>query len=361
MIQFDDPIEVTLGDADLDDGPRIALRMRSGPEYADYIRLDGDNTMIFEYVVDKDDLDTDGIGIPSNAIQLREATLADPQDNPAIITHIGLDDDPDNQKVDGVQPYITSGPTITSSPPNSGSPHNNDAYGEDSKIVVTVTFNEPVHITSASIPLSIGTDTPDALWVAPQGYNSEVGVETATFEYTVNTGDEDTNGISIVADTLSGGITDLVGNEPVMNAQSKLEHRGVTNASGHEVETTAPTVSSVVITSPSPGGDQTYHLGDAIMVTVTFDEKVIVSDTPKITLDIASGDQNASYESGSGTSALVFTYRVVATDMDSDGVGITQNSLFLDGGTITDLPGNIAELDHTAVPDDANHKVNGSL
>ena len=362
-VTFDDPIKVTLddNDADLDDGPRIALRMRSGPEYADYIRLDGDNTMVFEHTVDNDDLDTDGIGIPSNAIQLRDATLADPQDNPAIITHIGLDDDPDNQKVDGVQPYITSGPTITSSPPNSGSPHNNDAYGEDSKIVVTVTFNEPVHITSASIPLSIGTDTPAALWVAPQGYDSEVGVETATFEYTVIGSDEDTDGISIVADTLSDDITDLVGNGPEVNAQSKLEHRGITNANGHEVETTAPTVSSVAITSPSPGGDQTYHLGDAIMVTVTFDEKVIVSGTPKITLDIASGDQNASYESGSGTSALVFTYRVVAADMDSDGVGITQNSLFLDSGTITDLPGNNAELDHTAVPDDANHKVNGSL
>ena len=378
-VTFDDPIEVTLddGDADLDDDPRIALRMRSGPEYADYIRLDGDNTMVFEYAVDNDDLDTDGIGIPSNAIQLRDATIADPQGQNASLSHLPVPDSLD-QKVDGVAPTVTS-VEVDSDPPRKDAPYRNDAYGvystsNEVPILIKVTFSEPVQLSiGSSIDLTIGTTTAISAEWDSTGYVATAGLREAVFKYEVESTDEnDADGISIDEDSLSGTITDLVGNDAI------LAHSAQSNLAGHEVDTTAPTVRSVAITSPSPEGDSTYENyyaeGDTIMVTVTFSEKVAVNGTgvPTINLNIGGTTRAASFQPGDGrtdgdnTTKLMFSYVVVAGDMDSDGISIddgqtTSQIQLPNGSTITDLPGNEADLGHDALTDDGEHKVNGDL
>ena len=143
-------------------------------------------------------------------------------------------------------------------------------------------------------------------------------------------------------------IRDAVGNE----AQG-LSHEPVTNDTP---DTTSPEVSSVAFSS-NPGSDQTYAAGDEIEVTVTFSETVEVEGTPQLRLRVGSRNRTAGYLRGTGTAALVFGYEVADGESDTDGVGVEADSL--SGGTIRDVAGNDAVLDHEAVAPQAGHKVDG--
>ena len=123
-----------------------------------------------------------------------------------------------------------------------------------------------------------------------------------------------------------------------------------------DVDDTAPTVSKIEITS-DPGTDRTYAIGDAIGVTVTFSETVEVTGAPQLSLELGGGTRTATYEGGTGTAALVFTYQVAGGESDTDGVGVEADSL--SGGTIADEAGNDAELDHDGLAADLGHKVDG--
>ena len=122
----------------------------------------------------------------------------------------------------------------------------------------------------------------------------------------------------------------------------------------------APVVSTVELTS-NAGADQTYAKGEVIRVSLTLSEAVNVTGTPRLKLDFRTGDgdeQWASYESGSGSTTLVFAY-TAATGVDSqDGVAVVANSLDLNGGTIVSTSdGDNALLDHTALASNPNHRV----
>lgn len=101
------------------------------------------------------------------------------------------------------------------------------------------------------------------------------------------------------------------------------------NAAVPVVDETAPTVSSVAVPA-----DGTYGIGDSLSFTVNWDEAVDVTGTPALNLDIGGSARQANYASGTGTSALVFSYTVQSGDLDTN--GITVSSLTLDGGTIVD-------------------------
>jgi hypothetical protein len=65
----------------------------------------------------------------------------------------------------------------------------------------------------------------------------------------------------------------------------------------------------------------------------------------------------ASYASGSGSSALVFNYTVLAGQTDANGISVAANSLALNGGTMVDVAGNAATLTHTVVADNSGYLV----
>lgn len=100
----------------------------------------------------------------------------------------------------------------------------------------------------------------------------------------------------------------------------------------------APTISSV-----SAPNDATYKAGDALSFTVTFDQAVTVTGTPQLALTIGSEPKQASYVSGSGTSALVFTYAVEAGLTDADGIAVA-SPLGLNSGSIKGATGTDATL-----------------
>ncbi len=132
-----------------------------------------------------------------------------------------------------------------------------------------------------------------------------------------------------------------------------------------QADNTAPTISSLAITSDT-GDDDTnfdddgvYGIGDSIKVTATFSESVSVTGTPQLELDIGDGTGDAAeYESVAG-SAVVFSYTVAEGDLDDDGIAIGANKLTLNSGSIKDAADNAANLSHDALSAQTEHKVDG--
>ena len=124
----------------------------------------------------------------------------------------------------------------------------------------------------------------------------------------------------------------------------------------------APAVSSVDVAS-SPGDDDTYAIGDGMLVMVTFDQAVTVTGAPRIKLRVGGGDavhqKWADYTSGSGNEALLFAYTVQAGDFDDNGIYIAANELELNGGTIQSSGGTDANLDYPLQGGQSGHNVDG--
>ena len=100
-------------------------------------------------------------------------------------------------------------------------------------------------------------------------------------------------------------------------------------------------VAVTVSATPALGGagsDRTWTTSETVEVTITFSEAVDVdtsAGTPSITVELgSSGAKSATYQSGSGTKTLVFGYTLVTADGSHTSIGVTANSLALNGGTI---------------------------
>ena len=143
----------------------------------------------------------------------------------------------------------------------------------------------------------------------------------------------------------------------------RIAIKGYANSS----TTTAPAIvtNGVQVTSTAVTGD-TYRLGEKIEITVTFDNAVTVDTsggTPRIQLRLDGAENRwAKYSSGTGGTALVFTYTVQSGDMDADGIWLEENFLQLQGGTIraaadTTVAATLTYAEPGLQPD---HKVNGA-
>ena len=152
------------------------------------------------------------------------------------------------------------------------------------------------------------------------------------------------------------------------NNAAALTDEDVTNATPE----VPPTVVSVAVSSdPRSGTDSdTYGVGEEIEFTVTFSKAVEVSGSRphfEFSLGPMGGgvDKEAAYDSGSGTTALVFAYTVVAADTDDNGIWIGDQgrTLKVEAGeyirAVDDR--STAVLTHAEVGTQSEHKVNGSL
>lgn len=117
---------------------------------------------------------------------------------------------------------------------------------------------------------------------------------------------------------------------------------GIDDVSGDSLppDTTPPTVSSV----GASNSDGTYRVGNGVNVQVTFSEVVVVTGTPRLTLETGVTDRTVSYAGGSGTSVLTFVYTVQSGDATNDLDYVDTTSLSLNGGTIRDGANNNATL-----------------
>ena len=120
-------------------------------------------------------------------------------------------------------------------------------------------------------------------------------------------------------------LTDLAGNAMASPATVTTDSSTVT------FDKTAPTLTDVTSTQ----ADGSYGASTVTPVSVTFSENVSVSGTPTLVLN--SGG-SATYQSGSGTSALTFSYTVVGGENSSD-LSVTASSI---AASVTDAAGNLA-------------------
>jgi len=97
----------------------------------------------------------------------------------------------------------------------------------------------------------------------------------------------------------------------------------------------APTITTV-----TPPANGYYKTGNYLTFTINLTESVTVTGSPYLSLTIGSTTKQAAYQSGSGTSALVFRYTAASNDLGDN--GITLSSFVANGATLTDEAGNNA-------------------
>ena len=112
------------------------------------------------------------------------------------------------------------------------------------------------------------------------------------------------------------------------------------------VSTAIPKILSVVFRQP--GTDGIYHVGQNVRVAFTFSIPVNVTGAPYAMLE-ATNIGKTPFLDGNGTTSLMFSYTVVTGDVENSGVGLSANSIVLNGGTIKSLSGVNADLTHARI------------
>ena len=322
---FTEPVIVDNSDGT----PTLTLVVGSTNRTATYASGSGSSMLVFQYTIQAGENDSDGISIGADAIALNGALLSDPIGFPAVLTHIAVSAN-SSYLVDAQAPPVISF-------------HLTDTalkVGETATVilvfaeaVVSFSSSDDITVSNGSLDNMISTDD-NKTW-------------TGTFTPTPNTEDA-TNTLS-----LGTGYTDTAGNTGA-----------AATTANYEVETLAPTISGVAISSATGVQNNFVNAGDVVSVTATFSESVIVdnaSGTPTLTLIVGSTNRTSTYVSGSGSTPLVFQYTIQAGDNDSNGISIGTNALSLNSGTIRDAAGNNATLTHSSVADNSNYMVDAIL
>jgi len=172
----------------------------------------------------------------------------------------GPDNQTENFEIDTLAPTVSV--AITG---EDGIQNNFLNLGDNVSVTVTFSENSPVTGTP-QLTLAVGDEN------QPANYTSSgSGDTTKVFKYTIQAGDNDTNGISIRADALalnSGTIRDAAGNN------ATLTHIEVPDNTSYKVDTTAPTADNFTLS------DTELKAGDNATVTLVFSEEVLPSVLP---------------------------------------------------------------------------------
>ena len=322
--------------------PLLTLTIGVSPVNATYFSGSGTASLVFAYTILSGQSDANGISIGANSLAYNGGSIKSLSGITATITHTSVADNP-TYLVDATPPTISS-IGIT------GITGISNGFGNAGDTInATVVFTKNITVTgSPQLAINIGGTSVNAV------YSSGSGTASLVFAYTILFGQNDANGISIDANslTLNGGtLIDSLGNT------ATITHLAVTDNASYKVDTTSPTISSIGITGITGISNGYGKAGDTITATVGFTKTVTVTGSPQLAINIGGTSVNAAYSSGTGSSSLAFTYVIQAGQNDSNGISIGANSLNLNGGTINDLAGNSIILTHGAVADNASYRV----
>ena len=191
-------------------------------------------------------------------------------------------------------------------------------YDTGDTIKVAATFSEAVTVSTTNpptLPIKIGSNTRTASYVSGDSSTTKL-----VFSYVVVAADRDDDGITIEQNALTGGITRLSS-----TVAADLDHAADNNNTDRLVNA-APTVTEVRITS-SPVAPNWYTTGETIEITVTFSIPITVEGDPHFEFSLDQVDTPADYAaSASETNTMVFQYTVLATDEDTNGIWIGDQS-----------------------------------
>ena len=341
QVNFDENVVVNTGGGT----PQLTLETGSVDRTANYSSGTGTSTLNFTYTVQAGDTSADLDYVATTSLTLNGGTIMDAASNNATLTLAspGAANSLGANKalvIDGVVPTVTSVNSSTA----------NGTYKVGDLVSIQVSFSETVTVnTGGGTPqLTLETGTTDRI----ASYTSGSGSSQLTFSYTVQAGDTSADLDYVATNSLAfngGTISDAAAN----NANLTLASPGAANSLGANkaivVDGVVPTVSSV----NSGTANGIYKAGDSIGILINFSEAVSVTGTPQLTLETGNTDRTIDYASGTGSSALTFTYTVQAGDVSADLDYVGTNALALNGGSIADAAGNNATLT-LATPGAAN-------
>ena len=173
-------------------------------------------------------------------------------------------------------------------------------------------------------------------------FTSQPDPKTLAFSYTFVAAENDTDGVTVNALELNGSTLKFDNNGTIVDCS--VASLASKTLSGIKVDTQAPSISAFSMTS-LPG---MYNEGEKLNFAMTFSEAVVVTGTPKFVMSLSGSPVDVNYISGSGSTILLFSYTVGATDSDSNGFNSITSPLDLNGGTIEDAVGNSATLSFAA-------------
>ena len=284
---------------------------------ATYTGGSGTSALTFSYTVAAGQNTPD---LMTTAVNLNAATITDGAGNAANLSLVGL--------AQGSPQIDTTTPTV-SSVVVSGTGIANGNGDLTAGNVVTLTLN-----LSEAVTVGGGTPTLTLNDGGVATYTGGSGTNTLTFNYTIAAG-QTTSDLAITAVNANAAtVTDGAGNAANLSG-------AVTNPPGTlQIDTTTPTVSSVVATGAGiTAGSGDLDAGKVATLTLNLSEAVTVAGgTPTLTLNDGGV---ATYTGGSGTSALTFSYTVGAGQNTSD---LTVTAVNTNAATITDGAGNVANL-----------------
>ncbi|WP_156885913.1 tandem-95 repeat protein [Rheinheimera baltica] len=314
-INFNDNVTVNTGGGT----PQLSITVGATTRQATYQSGSGTSALLFRYTVQAGESDSDGIAV--GTLSANGGTLRDSASNDANLTlnSVGATT---SVFVDATAPAVTS-VTVPS----------NATYTAGQNLDFSINFNENVTVNTGGgtpqLSITVGATTRQAT------YQSGSGTGALLFRYTVQAGESDSDGIAIGALSANGGtLRDAVNNDATLTLNSVGATTGVL------VDAAAPTVASVSVPA-----NATYISGQNLDFTINFSENITVNTgggTPQLAITVGATTRQATYISGSGTSALLFRYTVQAGDSDTDGISI--GTLAANGGTLRDAVNNDATL-----------------
>ena len=249
-VTFNNPVVVS-------GSPTLAIAFGPGPSAirnAQYQSTDG-NQVIFAYTVQENDEDEDGIQIPSGTISLGEDDFIQNDDGvDATLSHPALSAQTEH-KVDGVRPTVKEARVMASTQSYPFEPHT--LYAKGDMILVKIKFSEPVaHHDDHPPQVALNFDGDEKM--ATNGCS-----QTGYYDYVVQEGDFDQNGVSLPQDALTipseGYIKDMVGNDAV------ITHKAQTPGSQFKVD------------ARDPAFKRARTNADGSKVVVVFDENLWVT------------------------------------------------------------------------------------
>ncbi len=287
--------------------------------------------IVFSYTVAAGDTDTDGVTVVANSLTVAANTIEDALGNDLVTTFTAVAGGT-SQTVDNTAPTVGT-IAFTSTGP----------YTTGDSITISVPITDASDITLATgaggaptLVLTVGTTDKTLTSTTTAGT-----ITALAFSYTVQAGDEDTDGVAVKANSLTLPSGTTVRDAVDLNLVTTFT--AVNGGTSHAVDTASPTVGAISFTTTGP-----YTAGDTITISVPIVGATQFSGSPTLVLTVGTTEKTLT-ATNITASPIVFSYTVVASDTDTDGVVVKADSLTVAANTIEDAAGNDLVTTFTAV------------
>lgn len=199
--------------------------------------------------------------------------------------------------------------------------------------ILNFTLSFPSNVLVTGLPrlaLEVGSSTRYASYVS--GDESK----NLSFSYTIQSSDNDDDGIKFLGINLNGGALQFYLKGELTDCATSMKE---VHYKDILIDNASPVITKITH-AHLPGA---YYWNDELTFTVHFNEKVTVTGNPTLQVNIG-GSRNANLVSGNGTQSLNFRYKIENNVVDTNGFTFNATPINLTGGSIKDKNGNDATI-----------------